>query len=66
MAADMKKACKDALNFCKKAQRERRDDAKLHREANDIIADTSAIETRHGCQMATAGILDRMCLALRA
>ena len=46
MAADMKKACKDALNFCKKAQKEKRDDAKLLKEATGIISDTNSIETK--------------------
>ena len=46
MAADMKKACKDAVNFCKKAKKEKRDDAKLLKEANGIISDTKTIKSK--------------------
>ena len=47
MAADMKKACKDAINFCKKAQKDKRDDAKLLKEVTGIIADTKSIEKKN-------------------
>ena len=46
MAADMKKVCKDAVNFCRKVQKDKRDDAKLFKEASGIIAETNGIENK--------------------